>query len=92
LARAWFLVAEFRARTRREKLGGFEDHRLEKSVRRISSMGNIANVAMKVYLRRLAIRLCSSSQAVLQKSLLIGIGVEHMAQWRCFTMTGGASF
>jgi hypothetical protein len=37
-------------------------------------------MAMNVYLRRLRMRLFSSSHAVLQNSLLIGIGVEQMAQ------------
>jgi len=35
---------------------------------------------MKVYLRRLRMRLFSCSHVALQNSLLIGIGVEQMAQ------------
>lgn len=67
-------------------------YRRENSVSRIRSTGNIASVAMNVYRRRLTIRLFCSSHVELQKSLLIGIGVEQMRQCLCFTITGAVSF
>jgi len=62
------------------------------SISSSKSTGNIASVRMKVYLRRLAMRLLSSSHFGLQNSLLIGVGVEQMGQCLCLMMTGTVSF
>jgi hypothetical protein len=80
-----------RERVNKDSLAG-RTHYLRNTKSRRKSTGNIARVNMNVYLRRRPSRLFSSSQVVLQKSLLIGIGVAQIRQCLCFTITGADSF